>query len=281
MALLAAEVSDKPVEGDCTITKYAPSAKERVCCADYHVRITPFQLGRERGYVLVMNEVTSVKWRAIYERLFLHDVANLLAGLSGWAGEMVECPSLEIAQQVATISKRLNEQLESHRLLLRAEEGTSWLRPVPIDMPKIIQTLKSWFAGHECAKGRVFVIKYSNEAPNELKSDVQLLLRVLGNLITNAFEATPPLGAVTLTVTASEDETVFDVHNMGMMEPDVKDQLFKTRFSSKGDGRGLGLKAVQVFGEHCLGGTVDFTTDNKFGTKFRFSLPNRFVSAES
>jgi signal transduction histidine kinase len=250
-------------------------------CADYHVRITPFQLGRERSYVFVMNDVTSIKWRAIYERLFLHDVANLLAGLSGWADEMVACPSTDIALQVASISKRLNEQLMSHRLLLRAEEGTSWLRPVPIDMPKIIQTLKSWFAGHECAKGRVFVIKYPNETSIELRSDAQLLLRILGNLITNAFEATPPLGAVTLTVSASENETVFDVHNPGRMEPDVEEQLFKTRFSSKGDGRGLGLKAVQVFGEHCLGGTVDFTTDMKFGTKFRFSLPNRFASAES
>lgn len=277
-AILAAQISEEPVEGQCTITHKVKAEPGRMRASDFRVRISPLTLGGERVYVLVMHDITTVKWRELQERMFLHDLANMLAGLSGWSEEMAAVPSAEAAIEIVTMTKRLNETLENHRLLLRVEAGQQTLCPVVIDFSGIASTLRTWFVGHECARQRSFDIRCCGEQ-GTLETDQQLLLRVLGNLIKNAFEATPPDTVVTLLIStevnAAGTRTLFEVHNPGVIAESAAQKLFHGRFSTKGRERGLGLHAVQVLGEHCLGGAVDFTSTIERGTTFRFALPNR------
>ncbi|MGE5785512.1 MAG: sensor histidine kinase, partial [Myxococcales bacterium] len=270
-----------PIEGHCTIT--SKTKRDTLRCSDFRIRISPLTLANELVHVLVMHDVTAVKWRELQERMFLHDLANMLTGLSGWSEEMAAAPSAAAATEILSMAKRLNESLESHRLLLHIETGKWAIQVVPIDFVETANTLHTWFAGHECARQRSLAIHCAAQA-GSLETDQQLLLRVLGNLIKNAFEAVPPDTTVTLTISTDERaNTVFEVRNPGTMDESVLNQLFRRRFSTKGADRGLGLRAVQVLGEHCLGGIVDCTSDDEHGTVFRFTLPNQpnaAISAE-
>jgi sensor histidine kinase regulating citrate/malate metabolism len=78
-----------------------------------------------------------------------------------------------------------------------------------------------------------------------------------------------------VTFRPTETETEFVVHNVGTIPQNAADQLFKRRFSTKGRSRGLGIYAVQVFGEQYLGGHVEFESSLERGTLFRFTLPNQ------
>jgi signal transduction histidine kinase len=137
----------------------------------------------------------------------------------------------------------------------------------------LVTDLKNWFNGMAADKRCEFVVECEATALN-LVVDAALLIRVLGNLIKNAIEASKPGSTVTLTIGSEQDRTVFALHNPGVIAPSVAKQLFKSRFTTKGPGRGIGMYTVQVLGEHLLGGRVAFESTEASGTVFRFTLPN-------
>lgn len=74
------------------------------------------------------------------------------------------------------------------------------------------------------------------------------MCRVLGNLIDNAVEALGPSGPRSLRVSLSENvrEYVFCVENDGRKIPEeMREKIFETGFSTKGEGRGMGLATVR------------------------------------
>jgi signal transduction histidine kinase len=101
-------------------------------------------------------------------------------------------------------------------------------------------------------------------------------VRVLGNMVTNALEATPTGGTVRLWCRRHGGRLRFCVHNQGEIPREVALRVFQRHFSTKGgSGRGLGTYAMKLLGERHLGGTVDFETDPAAGTVFRLALPSR------
>ena len=100
-----------------------------------------------------------------------------------------------------------------------------------------------------------------------------LLRRVLGNMLKNALEATPPGKAVSLSCSSDQGTVTFSVHNPKPMPRDVQLQIFQRSFSTKGSGRGIGTYSMKLFTERYLGGTVHFTVSEEEGTTFRVSLP--------
>jgi hypothetical protein len=268
--MLLAQVNERPVEGQCTIT-FGESKCEKV--RDLKLRITPLLLGGEPVYFVMFQDITAVKWHELQERVFLHDLANLVMGLEGWVEELKEGHTEETTIQVLEMVHRLGESIESHRAIWRAEASDVRVTPEPISFARVVDELRSQLVASTCAKEHQLLVDV-RAATAPLKTDRRLLIRVLGNLLKNAFEASPPEGAVTLTIRSAEDSTVFEVHNLGVIAKEVAAQLFLCRFSTKGVGRGLGLYSVQIFGEHYLGGQVTFTSSEADGTAFRLRLPN-------
>jgi signal transduction histidine kinase len=274
-AILAAQVDDQPMDGQCSLA----------CCDDEHlkpiefrIRVSPLLLADERVYVFVFQDVTSTKRRELLERMFLHDLGNLLTGLLGWSEELSRTPAADAATQVIDLAQRIGEQLDDQRLLVHCEAGELKLTPERIDFDALIASLRAWFGAHACAEGRHFTVEMAATS-GMLRTDRQLLLRVLGNLLKNAFEATEVGGLVTLRVTASTTSSVFEIHNTGVIPHEIARQLFKQRLSSKGPARGLGIYAVQLLGEQCLGGQISFESSAERGTAFRFELPSGIVGA--
>ncbi len=57
------------------------------------------------------------------------------------------------------------------------------------------------------------------------------------------------------------------------MELDTQLQLFQRGFTTKGDGRGLGLYGAKLLAEGYLGGTIGFDSDVDSGTVFYVDVP--------
>lgn len=111
---------------------------------------------------------------------------------------------------------------------------------------------------------------------NRLPMEPWEFCRVLGNLIDNALEALLTAGSPnpSIVVHLSEDELNYlaSVDNNGPPIPE-KDlyRIFKSGYSSKGEGRGLGLSIVQQLILR-VGGSVELSSCEQL-TSFRLRLP--------
>jgi PAS domain S-box-containing protein len=114
--------------------------------------------------------------------------------------------------------------------------------------------------------------------------DPDRLAQVIGNLLSNAFQHSPPSSTVCLTTRGDQDGVTIDVHNEGTpISPDDLARLFEpfergTDASASGRSIGLGLYiSRQIIEAH--GGTIEVRSVEGEGTRFRVSLP-RSASAD-
>ncbi|KKK65323.1 hypothetical protein LCGC14_2975320, partial [marine sediment metagenome] len=110
----------------------------------------------------------------------------------------------------------------------------------------------------------------------EVKLDSIQIQQVLYNIITNAFEAMPDGGTVTISADNLR-EPVFGLQltisdtGTGISEDDVN-KIFKPFYSTKADGAGLGLSIVrQIMYRH--GGNITVENNLEKGTSFILTLP--------
>jgi sensor histidine kinase regulating citrate/malate metabolism len=137
----------------------------------------------------------------------------------------------------------------------------------------VSEELQAFFANHPAAKNKRLLFSIDGSA-RPVKTDFSLLQRVLCNMITNALEATDENGAVEVWLNESNAALSFSVWNAKAVREDVALRIFQRNFSTKAEaGRGVGTYAMKLFGEQYLGGKVNFTTSQKDGTVFTFTLP--------
>jgi CheY-like chemotaxis protein len=129
------------------------------------------------------------------------------------------------------------------------------------------------FTHHAIARGKVLSIRRL-PSRTQIVSDEVLLMRVLVNMLKNAFEATEPNGRVELWFEWRGQAPTFVVRNAGIMSEYVQARLFERSFTTRSrEGRGIGTYSMKLYGERYLGGTVSFSSDEKNGTHFFISLP--------
>jgi len=107
--------------------------------------------------------------------------------------------------------------------------------------------------------------------------DKNQLIRVLNNLVKNAFEAIPddrqPQVILSLQRNMSHARIVVADNGSGISEA-AQHKIFTPYFTTKGSGTGLGLAMTKKIVEF-WNGTIWFETDEKAGTRFYIDLPLR------
>ena len=269
LAILAAQTTDEAATGECTL---AHREGERVACAQYGVKVTPLPLGGRSVLACVLHDITANRRRELLERVFMHDTRNVLAGLQAWSEQLCEEAPSEAAQNVVRLVEQLLHEIESQSVLLRAEIGD--LRPHmrPVHVNHVMEAVETMFRNHPCCKGKDLRAR-AVPAETIITTDESLLVRVLGNMVKNALEASPPGDKVRLWFERTVGGSVFHVHNSGIIPPAVAARIFQPHFSSKGRSRGFGTYAMRLVGEHCLGGRVSFVSNATSGTQFSIELP--------
>jgi len=102
------------------------------------------------------------------------------------------------------------------------------------------------------------------------------VVRVLVNLLSNAFDAVSHVyGRIHLTASNTEKGVQLIISDNGPgINPSQVDQIFKPRFTTKTNGRGLGLYISKKIVE-AMGGTIEVTSPGlMLGTDFTITLPN-------
>ena len=108
----------------------------------------------------------------------------------------------------------------------------------------------------------------------QIKADLQLIKRVLINLVTNSAQAMPDGGILTLTGQVNPQGQVFvTVKDTGVGIPNnIKNQIFTPLFTTKPRGQGFGLAVCKrVIEAH--GGTISFESTEGKGTEFTIQFP--------
>lgn len=211
----------------------------------------------------------------------VHDIRNPLSTIEG------SCQLLE--------RKKLPE--DTKRLILAMQYG---VRRVSAILTEVLDS-----ANIEAGKGLNFVFrecnfteqiailtresemvygsrfKYEINSPSkEIRAilDPAMVVRLLENLISNAFKHGSSEGDVNLKIEDRNDELVMTVHNWGKPIPaDKREEIFEYLSTTKGGsaekkGWGIGLSMAKATAEGHKG-SVQIESDQKKGTSFILTLP--------
>jgi hypothetical protein len=272
VAIVATLTEDEPFERDCALTVLRNGASEDLF---FHVRSCPARLGNSQFVLLIMQDYTAEARQACLERVFLHDMANIVTGLRGIVDGLDPSNAVNVQRSVyhlRDLSNRLGKEFAIHRAMRcqSDDQVAVCLEHVPVS--HVLVELQQVVLPHPSARGKHLAV---GVAPSGLLvlTDLALLVRVLMNMVVNAFEATDPKGEIRLSLDVSDHEVVFCVWNAGSMPDPVKHRVFQKYFTTKtGPGRGIGAYAMKLIGESYLGGKLSFSSSAEEGTTFRLAL---------
>ncbi len=270
---LASRKSDAPERGTCSLAIRTPEGEEAL---EFSILASPLDLGPHRFTVVSLQDVSDQKRRELLERVFFHDVLNTVGSLQGWAGLL---PNLDpdrkehATTRIQRLGRRLLQEIRAQQAIALAEADEIAPAWEPVDPSSLLLELRDDLSEDPCAEGKLLDVGLPSEAP-DLVTDRGLLIRVLGNMLRNAYEASKPGEEVRLSLEVTNGGLRFSVHNPAWMPPEIAGQVFKRSFSTKSrHGRGIGTYSMKLLGERCLGGTVAFDTSEKTGTTFWIDLP--------
>jgi signal transduction histidine kinase len=271
IAIVASLGNDRPAERICALA--AQKAGKTVDIA-LLVRSQPVRIASRKFLLLFLQDITLQQQRASLERTFFHDINNILTGLLGASQLLVrESRASDLVDIIHHSALRLKKEVEAQRCL--SMSNSCAYQPIwhEIEANRITAELRSFFANHPAARGKRLHLR-EHEHRLVLQTDFSLLLRVLGNMITNALEATAPRGEVKVWAEQREATVSFCVWNPDPIPADIARRIFQRNFSTKeGAGRGIGTYSMKLFGEQILGGRVGFTSSEAEGTLFSLTLP--------
>jgi len=226
-------------------------------------------------------------------RQLSHNLRNPLAGIRGVA---------EVTWRKLPDDSPLGENL--NRIITSVDRLDLWLRDlldststvtVAAETHEVGRWLTQVAAAHQPMADHksVELILDLMEAPETAVFDRRRLEQAITGIVTNAIQATPSDGAVTIrsdVVRESEQWRIIIRDTGPGVDPELHERIFKAHFTTKPDGSGIGLAAaMQVVRAH--GGTLGVNNDadngrsgarGRSGAVFTIRLPliNRVGTAE-
>jgi signal transduction histidine kinase len=219
-----------------------------------HLRAAPLPGSAEARLLVILkdqseqqaieDQTESLSQRALLGEvmaIFAHEVRNPINNISTGVqlvasrlGE--ENPLYESLQRVQKECKRLDQLMGDVLFFSRPIE----LRIEPLDLEELLERILARWTPRFNLAGVTCRTAYASNLP-EAAGDARTLEQVIVNLITNALEAMPDGGSLSISLTA-EDMVEIKVADTGPgIPPDVVERIFDPFFTTKKDGTGLGL----------------------------------------
>jgi nitrogen-specific signal transduction histidine kinase len=275
LSILESQAKSKKVTKDCRITTEENGVHEFL---DLKVTTAPFSFQGNYYSILTIEDISDKHRRAMLERLFFHDILNIVGSLKGISDLLIRTQNDEETSGkyigiVNKLSKELLEEILSQRVMINAEEGELVPENVEVTILDILNEPASYISHHQVAANKKIII--SDDAySGHIQIDPMLLKRVIINMLKNALEATQKGGHVKLNCRKENNFLLFTVQNPGFMPKNIQAQVFQRSFTTKGKGRGLGTYSIKLLTERYLKGTVGFSTSEEQGTEFYVKIPN-------
>ncbi len=273
IAMVASLSQNEPVEKTFAITVNSIRSKEDFF---FNVRSTPMQVEGQRFLLLTMQNITRLQNLQSLERLFLHGLSNLAAAISGLSEFAEECEESDmplLLKALNSTSSRLVSEIKLQRMMISANFGDYQPEKNEVTLREIFEDSVDLVSGHPSITGKK--LRKPEVLPEKrFATDKTLLLKVLQNMLINAFESTKPGRAVRFWVDCGKKELTFCVWNHMAIAESMHGRIFQRNYSTKGSqGHGMGTYSMKLFGEEILNGQLSYETSEERGTVFRFSLP--------
>jgi K+-sensing histidine kinase KdpD len=270
LALLASQDTGTAVERECLLKARRPhGVEDYTFCA----RACPVVLGDQTYRIMTLQDIHAQKQRDSLQRVFFHDLMNLLTCLHGAALGLHDRHSApEPPGEILRLTQGLIDTVREQRDLLLLQAGELCAVKRPVAPGQLIAELEGVAARLSPAAQRHISWPETADLP-AIETDAVLLQRVLLNMLKNALEATEPGGRIRLDCICTQDAIEFRVWNAGQIPVELQGRIFQRYFTTKDKpGHGLGTYSMKLIGERLLGGRVGFTS-NENGTTFRIELP--------
>ena len=207
-----------------------------------------------------------------------HDIRNPLQAIIG---------DIYLAKGDVNSLKKSEEKESLQESLTAIEKNTEYINKIVADLqdfarplnPHVEETALNKIINDLITKNKLPdkvtpKVKIAKEAQT-LTTDPAYMTRILGNLITNAVQAMPNGGKLTINAIAKSNSTVITVRDTGVGIPEeAKPKLFQPLFTTKSKGQGFGLSVVKRMTE-ALNGTVTLESQQGKGTTFTITLPQK------
>ncbi|MDP2690444.1 MAG: ATP-binding protein, partial [Deltaproteobacteria bacterium] len=226
-----------------------------------------------------------------------HDFNNILTALIGYGNLLVmKKGDDELVRSYADHMLNLSEKASSLTQGLLAFSRKQVINPQPVDLNALIRRVEKIFLlliGEDVELKTVL-----SEEDITVKADSGQMEHVLMNLATNARDAMPDGGAITIgTDTAELGEEFVESHGYGSpgsyarisfadtgtgIGPETIKRIFEPFFTTKEVGKGTGLGLSMVYGiikQH--NGFIEAESEPGKGTVFRIYLPVTGAGVES
>ena len=257
-------------------------AADAVASGDYAIDVpakAPGELGhlseRFRDMASRLAEVEAM------ERNFLmsvsHELRTPLTAIRGHVSALLEGVVVDPEQQAQSLetveaeAQRLERlvgdildlaKLDTHRFTVTTEE---------VDMGQLLDEAYERF--REEARRRSIDYRQEVTARPVIVSDGDRVLQIVGNLLSNAFHATPDGGTISLELAQLNGTIHVAVEDTGPGIPaEMRERLFRPFVSQTGGGTGLGLAIAKELSA-ALGGRLDLRSEVGKGSRFELVLP--------
>jgi len=182
----------------------------------------------------------------------------------------LQAQSLETVEREAQRLERLVgdvldlAKLDTHRFTVMQEE---------VDMSELLS--QAYERYRDEAQRRSIDYRCEVKAHPVIESDGDRVLQVVGNLLSNAFKATPDGGRVSLELAQLNGTVRVVVEDSGPGIPDQsRERIFRPFVSHVGGGTGLGLPIARELSA-ALGGRLELQSEIGRGSRFELILPAR------
>lgn len=271
IAMVTSLSKNSPVERTCAITVNDPQGPKDIY---FRVRSQPLTLDSQNYLLLFLQDITLQQQQAIIERIFFHDMNNIICGLLNASGLLAEQqPQNDLVDIIQNLSNQISNEILIQQHLKKT--GVSNFKPIieRITAGMVMHGIRKTFAKNPLAENRNLVFS-EKIPPVDFRSNLALISRILTNMIINAIEASQAEDTIKISIGTDSHAIHFNVWNPQAIDKNISKRIFQRNFSTKKAlGRGWGTYSMKLIGEKILNGRVSFISSEKTGTTFQFSLP--------
>jgi two-component system, NtrC family, sensor kinase len=202
----------------------------------------------------------------------VHDISHPIQNIGNSCKLIVKMfDDLEYRESSKRTVEREFEQVKRVLEDLRNLAKPKPLEKYPLDINKALHdTAESMLASAE-RSGLSLDLELAF-GPLYIEGDLYALNRIHRNLLTNAFQATPPQGRIVIRTIRQNEQAMIEISDTGSGIPAERlNTIFDDYVTTKKQGLGLGLALSKKLVEQ-LGGTISVTSEVGVGTTFTLSF---------
>ncbi len=201
----------------------------------------------------------------------VHEMRNPLSGIK---------MNIRIVQKRSKLTKMAQEHLniasqQTERLEKMLNELLEYAKPVKVkfstfDLNQLMDNILTE-AQEALKRKNIKLNKYYSDEQIFIKSDPDLMTRIIENIITNAINASK-MGSQLQVSIQNGEKPLITISDQGYgMTTKVRERLFEPFFTTREDGIGLGMSNVKKFVD-ILGGNIEIDSTEGVGTTVRLKF---------